>query len=66
MDMDFEAAIFDLDGTLLNSMDLWERIDIDFLHKRGLDVPKNYVTEICARSFEEVAQYTVVLTGENV
>ena len=22
--MDFEAAIFDLDGTLLDSMDVWE------------------------------------------
>lgn len=24
--MDFEAAIFDLDGTLLNSMDVWEEL----------------------------------------
>ena len=29
--MDFEAAIFDLDGTLLDSMDVWEHIDIQFL-----------------------------------
>lgn len=63
--MDFEAAIFDLDGTLLNSMDVWETIDIDFLSKRGLPVPENYVTEICARSFEEAAQYTIELFGLN-
>lgn len=31
--MDFEAAIFDLDGTLLDSMDVWEYIDIQFLQK---------------------------------
>ncbi len=31
--MNFEAAIFDLDGTLLNSMDIWEYIDISFLKK---------------------------------
>ena len=37
--MEFEAAIFDLDGTLLNSMDVWEQIDISFLQKRGLPVP---------------------------
>lgn len=66
--MEFEAAIFDLDGTLLNSMDVWEKIDISFLQKRGLSVPADYVTEICARSFEEAAQYTIDLFGlsENV
>lgn len=57
--MNFQAAIFDLDGTLLNSMDSWEKIDIMFLSKRGLLVPSDYVTEICARSFEEAAQYTI-------
>lgn len=59
--MNFEAAIFDLDGTLLNSMEVWEHIDISFLEKRSLPVPTNYVTEICARSFEEAAQYTIDL-----
>lgn len=49
--MDFNAAIFDLDGTILDSMDVWEHIDIQFLKKRNLPVPENYVTEICARSF---------------
>lgn len=61
--MEFEAAIFDLDGTLLNSMDVWEQIDISFLKKRNLPVPADYVTEICARSFEEAAQYTIDLFG---
>lgn len=63
--MNFQAAIFDLDGTLLNSMDVWEQIDIDFLKKRNLTVPENYVAEICARSFEEAAQYTIDLFGLN-
>jgi beta-phosphoglucomutase-like phosphatase (HAD superfamily) len=44
--MDFNAAIFDLDGTILDSMDVWEHIDIQFLKKRNLPVPENYVTEI--------------------
>ena len=63
--MNFEAAIFDLDGTLLNSMDVWKKIDIAFLSKRGLPVPPHYVTEICSRSFEESAQYTIELFGLN-
>lgn len=61
--MDFEAAVFDLDGTLLDSMDVWEKIDIEFLAKRGLPAPQNYVTEICARSFKESAEYTIELFG---
>ena len=57
MDKKFRnAVIFDLDGTLLDSMDVWEQIDICFLQKRGLSVPADYVAEICARSFEEAAQ----------
>ena len=59
--MKFKAAIFDLDGTLLNSMDVWKQIDISFLQKRGLPVPADYVTEICSRSFAEAAQYTLDL-----
>lgn len=61
--MDFEAAIFVLDGTLLDSMDVWEHIDIQFLQKRNIPVPDGYVTEICARSFEEATQYTIDLFG---
>lgn len=61
--MDFQAAIFDLDGTLLNSMDLWKEIDIMFLSKRGLIVPSDYVTKICALSFEEAAKYTIERFG---
>lgn len=59
--MNFRAVVFDLDGTLLDSMDVWENIDIAFLKKRGLPVPSGYVTEICARSFIEAAEYTINL-----
>ena len=34
-----KAAIFDLDGTLLDSMGVWDQVDIDFLGKRGIEVP---------------------------
>lgn len=61
--MEFEAAIFDLDGTLLDSMDVWERIDVAFLQKRGLSVPDDYPAKICALSFEEAAQYTIQRFG---
>lgn len=59
--MNFKAVIFDLDGTLLNSMDIWEKIDADFLKKRNIPVPENYVATICSMSFKEAAEYTVHL-----
>lgn len=31
-----EAVIFDLDGTLVDSMGLWREIDIEFLGERGI------------------------------
>ena len=40
-----KGAIFDLDGTLLDSMGVWDQVDIDFLSKRGIDVPDDYMTE---------------------
>lgn len=54
-----KAYIFDLDGTLLDSMGVWEQIDMDFLTKRGLEVPPDYINTICSRSFPEAAQYTI-------
>ena len=57
--MKFEAAIFDLDGTLLDSMGIWEQIDISFLRKRNLSVPEDYAAKISSLSFEETAKYTI-------
>ena len=34
-------GIFDMDGTLIDSMGIWEDIDIEFLSKRGIDMPKD-------------------------
>lgn len=33
----FDAVIFDMDGTLLNSMPYWRKINYDFLKARGLE-----------------------------
>ncbi len=56
----FDAAIFDMDGTIMDSLGIWERIDHDFLEvKRGIVVPGNYVDDIAAMSFSEIANYTI-------
>ena len=55
----FKGAIFDLDGTLIDSMDVWEKIDLKFLQKRNITMPKDYIEIVNSMSFEEVAKYTI-------
>lgn len=50
-----EAVIFDLDGTLLDSMQLWKDIDIEFLGKRNLTPPIDFSRRIEGMSFHETA-----------
>lgn len=54
-----EGVIFDLDGTLIDSMWVWEQIDYDFLGKRGIAVPEDYVDIITPMGFEQCADYTI-------
>ena len=54
-----KAYIFDLDGTLLDSMGVWEEIDVDFLKKRGITVPADYADAILSMSAAEAAAYTI-------
>lgn len=58
-----KGYIFDLDGTLLDSMDIWAKIDIAFLKKRGLPVPVDYAQKIASMSFKESAAYTIKRFG---
>lgn len=52
-----KAAIFDMDGTLIDSMWVWEKIDIDFLKKRNLKCHENLKQQIQDMSFEQTAAY---------
>lgn len=54
-----KAAIFDLDGTLLDSMGVWDQVDIDFLGRRGIAVPDDYMTKVSAMQFRQIAEYTI-------
>ena len=54
---DIKAAIFDLDGTLIDSMWVWQQIDIDYLASKNLKVPDTLKDEISHLSFTQVAFY---------
>ncbi|MBQ8107645.1 MAG: HAD family phosphatase [Ruminococcus sp.] len=55
---DFDSAIFDLDGTLVRSSQVWSDIDRDFLGKRGFEVPKDYCKAVSVLDFPRAAVYT--------
>jgi HAD superfamily hydrolase (TIGR01509 family) len=57
--LEFGAVIFDLDGTLIDSMGVWEKIDAEFLAKRGLDAPPDYFMAVSSLGFRETANYTI-------
>ncbi len=59
MKMKIKGAIFDLDGTLLDSMWVWDQVDTDFLGSRGFEVPPDYQKAIAAMGFRETARYTI-------
>jgi len=54
---DIKAIIFDLDGTLVDSMWIWKQVDIDYLAKHGYALPDDLQKDIEGKSFTETAQY---------
>lgn len=55
---EIRAAIFDLDGTLLESMYVWHRVDELFFEGLGMAVPEDYARTIAGMSYRESALYT--------
>lgn len=58
---DIEAIIFDMDGTLLDSMWVWTAVDDDYLGKYQLSVPDHFHELIEGKSFTETARYFLEL-----
>lgn len=54
---DIDAVIFDVDGTLVDSMWIWEAVDEDYFVKYNLTRPENFHEDIEGKSYREVAQY---------
>ena len=52
-----KAMLFDLDGTLVDSMWMWEAIDIEFLGAYGYECPDDIQRAIEGMSFSETAVY---------
>lgn len=58
-----KAAIFDLDGTIADSLDVWSRIDEEFFAGYGMELPDDYQDTVKSMDFENAAEYTKQLLG---
>lgn len=52
-----KAVIFDMDGSLVDSMWIWTEVDKIFMEKYHLTMPENFYKDIEGMSFTETAQY---------
>ena len=57
-DRRFDAVIFDMDGTLIDSTSLWHEIDVKFFAKRGMELPNDYAQNIVHLGLKEAARFT--------
>lgn len=53
-----DALIFDVDGTLLDSMTVWNQADTVFLNSRGFEVTPDYTDYVKSVRIEDAAVYT--------
>ncbi len=58
-----KGVIFDLDGTLVDSMWIWKDIDIEFLRKYGHTLPDDLQKKVEGMSFDETANYFINTFG---
>lgn len=54
---DVRGFIFDLDGTLIDSLHIWSIIDERYLKRHGFDVPNDIADSIEGMSLPEAAEY---------
>lgn len=57
MNKRYKAVIFDLDGTLIDSMWVWEKVDKVFLQSYNMTPPKDIDSALEGKSFTETAIY---------
>ena len=56
--MGIRAVIFDLDGTLIDSMGIWRDVDMEYLEKRGIAPTPDLFADVPeGNSFSEYAHY---------
>jgi len=60
----YDLAIFDMDGTIIDSMWIWKDLVVDSFKRNGIDIPENFEQAIFSMTFLESAQYYIEVTKE--
>ena len=58
-----DGAIFDMDGTLLDSMDAWRRAPVQYMKEQGLLASAEDELDLLASSFSQQAAYFQAVCG---
>lgn len=54
----YKGIIFDLDGTFIDSMNVWHEVDYQFFKRRNMEIPEGYKKAINKMPFTAAAEYT--------
>lgn len=60
---DFDCIIFDLDGTLIDSIGAWKKVDDIFMNRRNLPIPKDFYYKVSTLNFRQAAEYVIAECG---
>lgn len=58
-----QGLIFDLDGTMFDSMGIWQQMIGQFLDERAIRLPDDFLPRVLGKSFSQVAEYTIERFG---
>lgn len=58
-----DGLVFDFDGTLADSMQVWYWVDEEFLRRRNLEEPEDYGKTLSTLGFRESAAWVIEVLG---